>query len=458
MNMLESLCQLIFNVYEAFTVALFVKEKDRLKCLSSVTFANSFDRSRVIPVEGTLPGWVLKHNDPLIIPNFDKDEGSLGYYGGREDIKSFMGYPMDGEGVLIVDSKKKWVFTDKEKKILGAFVSVIHREIEREKKFQDIEEKIDELYLERRIINLFNGLNIAKTPVEEVFREAIGLSGADCCFVCMEKNGSIRIHDVFGLEKNEYEGRECTSGSSVASAVMEKGSELLLPHNSGYLRERPLFFAGETVRPRQLFGFPLISEDMILGVLGFVSTGDVHLKEDSILLLRQISTLFSMHYGALWMRQNLERIKDYEPTTGCIHFPAFLRIADTTVKKRESFALLSVKIAHLDLYNRKMGYEFTDSLLRKVFHVIRYSVGRNAIIAREGGGHFYILIKGNRIVELHNVLKILHYTITKNISEEKVVESTVLVESGMSNFPEDGDNIWELISKAGDHGQRKSKH
>jgi diguanylate cyclase (GGDEF)-like protein len=457
MAMLESLCQLIFNVYEAFTVALFVREKECLKCLSSVTFAGSFDRSRVVPVEGTLPGWVLKHNEPLVIPNFDKNEGTLGYYGETEDIKSFMGYPVDGEGVLVVDTKKKWVFTDKEKKILGAFVSVIHREMEREKRFQDIEERIDELNRERRIISLFNGLNIAKTPVEEVFREAAALSGADFCFVCMEKNGSIRIHDTFGPESSEYRGRECTSSSSIASAVMDKGSELLLPHSSGYLKERPLFFAGETVRPRQLFGFPLILEDMILGVLGFVSTGDTHLKEDSILLLRQISTLFSMHYGALWMRQNLERVKDYEPTTGCIHFPTFLRIADNTVKKREPFALLSVKIAHLDLYNQRMGYEFTDNLLRKVFHVIRYSVGRNAVIAREGGGHFYIIIRDNRIVELHNVLKILHYTITKNISEEKVIENATLVESGMSNFPEDGDNLWELIAKAKDHGIRKSK-
>jgi hypothetical protein len=118
--MIDSLSQLIFNVYEAFTVALFMKENEMLRCLSSMTFAVSFDKNRLISVENTLPGWVLKHNEPLIIPNFDKDEETLGYYGGRENIKSFMAYPVETDGVIVVDSKKKYVFTDKEKKISAA--------------------------------------------------------------------------------------------------------------------------------------------------------------------------------------------------------------------------------------------------------------------------------------------------------------------------------------------------
>jgi GGDEF domain-containing protein len=457
MVMLESLSQLIFNVYEAFTVALFLREKDQLICRSSVTFAGSFDRNRSISVEGSLPGWVIKHGEPLVIPNFDKDEETLGYYGTPEGIKSFMGYPMEDEGVLVVDSKKKWVFTDKEKKILGSFVSVIYQEIEREKKYQEIEETIDELRTERRIIDLFTGLVSGKLQIGAVFAEAISVSGADFCFVCLDRDGRVRIEELSGIHKAEIIGSECTQGSSVAMTIMERGRELLLPHNSGYLREMPLFFPGDGVKPRQFFGFPLLSEDTVLGALGFVSSSEAQLKETSIGLLREISTLLSMYYGTLWMRENLERIRDIEPVTGSIHFPAFVRITDEIIKKGEPFALLSVKLPHVDLYNRKMGYEFTDSLLRKVFQVIRYCAGRNALITREGGGHFYIMIKGNKIVELNNILKILHYTISKNISEEKALEGAILVDSGMSNFPEDGDNLWDLVAKAASNQSRKSK-
>ena len=154
MNMIDSLAQLIFNIYEAFTVALYATDKERLRCLSSMTFASSFDRNRVLPVEGTLPGWVVKHKEPLIIPNFDKDEGTLGYYGSPEGVKSFMGYPVEDDGVIVIDSKKKYVFTDREKKILGGFVAVIHEELERDKRSQEVDEKIEELRTEKRIIAL----------------------------------------------------------------------------------------------------------------------------------------------------------------------------------------------------------------------------------------------------------------------------------------------------------------
>jgi putative methionine-R-sulfoxide reductase with GAF domain len=130
MSTIDNLSHLIFNIYEAFTVAFFVKEHGHLKCLSSVSFATSFDKNRLLPIDSSLPGWVVKHNEPLIIPNFDKDIEALGYYGADEGIKSFMGYPMEGKGVIIIDSKKKWVFTDKEKKILGSFVDLIEEEIE----------------------------------------------------------------------------------------------------------------------------------------------------------------------------------------------------------------------------------------------------------------------------------------------------------------------------------------
>ena len=162
-SMIDSLAELVFNVFEAFTVALFLKDGQQLRCLSSITFAQSFERERRVPIEGSLPGWVLKHNEPLIIPNFDKDEATLGYYGSEESIKSFMAYPLEVSGVIVVDSKKRYVFTDREKKLLGHFVSIIGKELEKEKGFQEIEERNEELAVERRIIRYFLDSGLSDT-------------------------------------------------------------------------------------------------------------------------------------------------------------------------------------------------------------------------------------------------------------------------------------------------------
>ena len=203
--MIDNLSQLIFNVYEAFTVAVFTADHDTLRCRSSVTFAKSFDKNRVIPVEGTLPGWVLKHGESLVIPHFDRDETGLGYYGAPEEIKSFIGYPMEDKGVLIVDSKKRWAFPDREKKILGSFARLLIEEIEKEKKLQEIEEKLDELLLERRMVRTCNELQETGAAVSEILKDCISFAGADVGFVAIERNGRLYVDTVSGADKEVYE-------------------------------------------------------------------------------------------------------------------------------------------------------------------------------------------------------------------------------------------------------------
>jgi GGDEF domain-containing protein len=449
MSTLDGFSNLIFNVYEAFTVALFLKKNESLECLSSVTFANSFDKNKDILIEGTLPGWVIKHNEPLIIPNFDKDEDILGYYGAAEGIKSFMGYPLEGKGVIVVDSKKKWVFTDKEKKILGAFASMLHKEIEKEKRTLELEETIEELYTERRILNLFNELNFSRISLKEFFSECLSFSGADFCFICIEKGGKMFVHDFFGINGDVYVKKECSIGASIVSMVMEGGRELLLPYNSGLLKEKPLFFYGEALKAKQFFGFPLITDDMTIGVAGYVSISDKNLSERSIGVLRNISTFLSLYCSSMWMKENLERLRDFEPVTDSIQFPVFLEILENMTKKVNKFSLLSVKLKNMHLFNKHMGLGYTNNLLKKVFQIIRYCVGGQAFITRKGGGHFYVLLRNDEKVEVKNMMRILDYTINKSIAEEKVSDISAGLETGITRFPDDGIvSIWELLNRA----------
>jgi GGDEF domain-containing protein len=450
MGTIDGISNLIFNVFEAFTVAFFLKENEHLRCLSSVSFANSFDKKRLIPIDGSLPGWVVKHREALIIPNFDKDEKTLGYYGADEDIKSFMGYPMEEKGVIIVDSKKKWMFTDKEKKILANFVTLIHDEVERENKTQDVDEIIDELNIHKKIMSLFHELNRGHISMREIFRELTNLANADLCFVGIDKNGKLFLKEIYGIAEDGYLTQACPPGSSIASMIIEGERELLLPYQSGLLREKALFFPEETIRARQFFGFPLTSDDTTMGTVGFVSLSDRRLSEKSITLLRNISTLLSLHYSSHWMRENLEKIRDFEPVTGSIQFTAFLGLMEKIMKKGERFSLLSVKLIHMGTYNRRLGYAFTNELLQKVFQVIRYCAGGNSLITRKGGGHFYILLRGSEAFDARNILKILNYTIAKNISDDLDVDHKNMTELGVSHFPDDSKNLWELLDRARD--------
>ena len=302
MTLTDNFSELIFNVYEAFTVALLLKDEERFRCLSSVTFAKSFDRDRTIPIEGTLPGWVLKHNEPLIIPNFDKDESTLGYYGSEEGIKSFMAYPLEASGVIVVDSKKRYVFTDREKKLLGNFVSMIGKELEKEKRLQELEEKNEDLAIERGIIRFFLKSGLSEISLEEVLKECLALCQADFCFVGVERNGKLVIVDCAGTEANNLRLKECPMTGTVVSMVLEGRKELLLPHGSGYLKEKPLLFSDDGMKAKQFFGFPLLFDEEAFGLAGFVSLSEVALRDGIIGLLRDISSLMSLHFMRVWTK------------------------------------------------------------------------------------------------------------------------------------------------------------
>lgn len=453
--MIDRLSQLIFNIYEAFTVALYVREKDYLNCRSCVTFARSFDEKKSIPIDGSLPGWVIKHNTPLIIPNFDRDEEALGYYGASEGIKSFMGYPMETKGVIIVDSKKKYVFTDKEKKILGSFVSLIHEEIEQEKRALHIEDAMEELYAEKRILNLLSALNTSKASTSDVLAEILGLSGGTFCFIGVEKKGRLVIQDVVGIDGGDAIKKECHPGESIASVVLEGGRELLLPHGSGYLREKPLFFPGEPVKARQFFGFPLITEDTTFGVIGFVSLNDMELKESAIAALRNLSCLLSLYFTAQWMREHLDRIRDFDPVTGAVQFPVFLNVVESMARRKERFSILCVKLGNMVLYNRRMGCEGTNELLRRICQVIRYCAGGKAFVARKNGGRFFVLLKGGETFETRNMTKLLHHAVNKSLAEEGLSAGAGMIEIGTVSFPDDSPDLWELFDRIEEKKIRK---
>jgi GGDEF domain-containing protein len=449
---LESFLKLIFNVYEAFTAALFLTEGEYLKCAASVTFAQSFEKEKPLPIEGTLAGWVVKHNEALIIPNFDKDESALGYYREREEIKSFMGYPVETPGgVIIVDSKKKYVFTDKEKKILSHFVGLIGLEVNREKRFQEMEEKNEELGVEKRLIALFRELGPGRVSLEEILSECLHVAGGDLCFIGMEKGKSLLVLDTAGTGSTGLKGRSCPTTTTIASTVIEGGRDFLLPYNSGYLREKPLLAPDDGLKARQFFGFPLIAEEIPFGLLGFVSLSDRPLRESSIGLLKDMAYLLSLYLAYEWVKENLRRSKDVEPVTHAMLFTSFYRKMQELIDRRERFSLLAIRLADFRKYNEVMGIDSADMLLKKVFLSIEYCLGKGVAVTRSSGSHFYAVVNGAADGEIQNMLKILNYTIFANLSEEKGLSKNA-VRIGLSRFPGDGETAWELINQAEQRG------
>jgi diguanylate cyclase (GGDEF)-like protein len=455
MSLIDNFSELIFNVYEAFTVALFLKDEERFRCLSSVTFAKSFDRERSIPIDGTLPGWALKHSEPLILPNFDKDESALGYYGSEEGIKSFMAYPLGIPGVIVVDSKKRYVFTDRERKLLGHFVSMIGQELEREKRLQELEEKNEELSIERRIIQFLLTSRLSEAPLEEILDECLALCRGDFCFIGLERNGKLAIVDCAGTDADSLRLKECPMTGTVASMVLEGRKEFLLPHSSGYLRGKPLLYPDENMKAKQFFGFPLLFDEEAFGLTGFVSLSDVGLRDSIIGLLRDISSLLSLYFIRTWTKGTIERGRHIDPVTGALLFASFFKRVEAWVQERKGFSVASVKVPDFHAYNRVLGVETADRVLRRIVQSVEQCLGKTALVTKAGGDHFYAATRDPQALEAENMSRVLNYTIQTAMADSRIEPERAL-HIGVAEFPRDGENLWALLDRADERGERHS--
>jgi len=129
-NWLDRFLGLICSVFDGYSAVLFLRDqhKDSSVLASSFSLGDSIRPGTEINPGTGLVGWIVKNNKPLLINNFDRDEGCLGYYPREKEskIKAFMGCPLPGEsGVLCVDSKKTYSFSDKDQKILYQFAQLI---------------------------------------------------------------------------------------------------------------------------------------------------------------------------------------------------------------------------------------------------------------------------------------------------------------------------------------------
>ena len=127
---LGHLIELIGNVADAYTCALFTIEPEKKELLlrEHFTLSDNLDRGAKITVGKGPIGLTAQTREPQLIENFNQNTRFLGIYKKNEDLKSFIALPViygDEIAVLTIDSKQSYQFSIKLQKILSEFAQQI---------------------------------------------------------------------------------------------------------------------------------------------------------------------------------------------------------------------------------------------------------------------------------------------------------------------------------------------
>lgn len=273
---LKDIIELLTNVTDAFTAALFLfdETKQELHLTAFHTLSKNFDQNAVLAPGDGLAGWVAKHGRPLSVPRFDRDTASLCFYRKDENIKSFLAVPVGQAGVLCVDSKQTYVFTDKDQKILEDFARVIlhllraGRVRTREKDYA-------------RMLRLFHQIDQASQEfdgpdqfMERVLDELKRFAKADVVFFTSpdQDHKRYRVEALEGMLGPNFLGTSYPLDSGLVGWVYREQRPLVLRRVRAGDKKSYVFSPDDPIKRFQSFlGLPLAVWETNVGVLGLTA-------------------------------------------------------------------------------------------------------------------------------------------------------------------------------------------
>lgn len=303
----------VSSVFDAYSAVLFLPERSGkvYSIAAQFSLGDKVDSScSILPGQG-LVGWILRNQQPMLVNNFDQRQCFLGYYTQNEEskIKAFMGYPLGKEqGVLCLDSKRQYSFSDKDQRILQLFGELI---VEMQNSSNVTAEKVC-------TTNYYGALQLVYELRKKVTKwepflqqflgvvsEAAGMSHAYFC-VLDEKAGTYFIEGKTVSFENSNADEEFALGSGLIGWVFNNGAPVITDSSSSGTPVAPLFGKGaSTPQFHSVICLPMHVNKRTRGVLCFASENSKKISEDLKIFSQMSAGHLALFLENLYLRSQL---------------------------------------------------------------------------------------------------------------------------------------------------------
>ncbi|GAB6035554.1 GAF domain-containing protein [Fundidesulfovibrio butyratiphilus] len=235
-QLLDRVLTLVCNTFDSYSAVLFLPgpESEGVRLVAGFSLGQLAPvGTSLVPGQG-LAGFILREQKPLLVSNVDQRRSGTGYYpkGQGTDIKAFLGVPLpDIPGVLCVDSKKAYGFTEKDQKILSEFAQLA---AELHKAFSGLDACRDELRISPclRQLTLLPRLHPKwKTYLAKLLELCVEATGFETAFLAVLGAGSrsFLVEGAAGplLSQGQGKGNTYPVSGGMIGWVLKHGSQAL---------------------------------------------------------------------------------------------------------------------------------------------------------------------------------------------------------------------------------------
>lgn len=309
-NWLDRILGLVCSVFDGYSAVLFLEGgKGDYFLASCFSLGDSIKPDTIIKPGAGLVGWIVKNSKPLLINKFDRNVGCLGYYPaeGESKIKAFMGTHLPGGGgVLCIDSKKTYSFSDKDQKILYQFGQLI----------EDIRTGICKADDSARSMDYYKYLTLvhslrAKFPKWRIFLEKLldilsQATGFHYCFMAARDEVG-QGYFVEGLSRDflpevDFSVHKFNMDTGLVGWVFKHGTSVFSGQQDGPAG-LPLFGKEfSSLHFKSVICLPLVVHRKTRGVLVMADSGSIYIDGEMKLFVQMIGDYLGLFLENLYLK------------------------------------------------------------------------------------------------------------------------------------------------------------
>jgi diguanylate cyclase (GGDEF)-like protein len=451
---LGHLIELIGNIADAYTCALFTMAPDKKHLIVREYFTLSRDLNRgakILPGKGPI-GLAAQTRKLQLIENFDQNTCILGIYKKNEDIKSFIALPIvysDHIAVLAIDTKEHYQFSIKLQKILSELAQQVAWNLEA--KTSDSSETQQPIFQEINSYCRFLAESPDRSSVADRLTQ-IPTSMISCpaiAFTYFEENqseGRIIGHKGFAHDLSDT---RVFFGKGLVGSCAKNKSPLLLQIHEG--RKSVIFSENEKSEGLQCAAaLPILHGDKLYGVLLVGSPEPEGVNHSDLDKLALIVSSASSAFFCAYTKERWDYDKNLDPITGVPNHRFLteyhLSLSEEVFKPEESVCFLTFNITNLEELYEVHGVENGDAYLKQMMTLFSKVVPSPKFFFRLSEACFLVLLISCSQKDVGLLKSKLEHLLKYNPLYVNGVSIQAQFEWGLSTYPQEGKELFNLIN------------
>ncbi|MFP3869288.1 MAG: GAF domain-containing protein [Syntrophobacteria bacterium] len=457
---LNDITVLLSNCLDAFTAALFTWD-ERSKQLSLRTYHSlskqMITHARFSPEEGGLVGWVVKNNHPVTVDHFDRDTRTIPYYEGEENIKSFLAVPLEkGKGVLCVDSKRQYVFTSKDQKLISGFATVIGNAL----RAGQAEHRHRQL---GQLLTLWQRADAQPADADDPVPYLTRLLDCACPYIRADgglvavpvKEGMyLQVVATSGKVPSSLLKHALPADQGIIGWIIRNLKPLVIPKVRSRTRNPYLFGPTDGIgKMGALIVVPLAWKPQELGgVIAFICRDEAHWSREEIGAITAIVRRATLVLQNFMLRRELALVRNLDPVTEVCNTESFHRVLNKRLERcKDAVANLGlgiIAIEGLELLGTKVALPDLAPLRQRVATALRQRLTGKQLLGSVDTWCFTVLFEHETPADIRAQLAAMTAAVQGEVLDHMAGAPRLQVRFAFALYPHDATSAHELWTVA----------